>query len=113
MALEQEQKAALRILEGIEEGTMSTQDSFALVEDADPALIYLIFTWLRKKYGPDNPASDGVLGRLLEISNRGSVPKKMKEGQADPVVEWFEDGYSYRELGSKEFIELIIDKLEG
>src|SRR4051794_20960596 len=110
MALEQEQRAALRILEGIEEGTMSTADSFALVADADPALIYLIFTWSRKKYGPDNPASEGVIGRLVAISGRGSIPKKMKEGQEDPVVEWFEDAYSYRALGSKEFIELIIDK---
>jgi hypothetical protein len=50
MALEQEQRAALRILEGIEEGTMSAAESFALVEDADPALVYLIFTWLRKRY---------------------------------------------------------------
>jgi hypothetical protein len=113
MALEQEQRAALRILEGIEEGTMSSADSFALVDDADPALIYLIFTYLRKKYGPDNPASEGVIGRLVAISNRGSVPKKMKEGAEDPVVEWFEDAYKYRDLGSKEFIELIIEKLEG
>jgi hypothetical protein len=112
MALEQEQRAALRILEGIEEGTLSAADSFALVEEADPALIYLIFTWLRKRYA-DHPNSDSVLGRLLAISNRGAVPKMMKEGQADPVARWFEEGYSYRDLGSKEFIELIVEKLEG
>jgi hypothetical protein len=112
MALEQEQRAALRILEGIEEGTMSAADSFALVEDADPALIYLIFTWLRKRYA-DHTNSDAVIGRLVEVSNRGSVPAKMKEGQADPVSRWFEETYSYKELGSKEFIELIIEKLEG
>ena len=112
MALEQEQRAASRILEGIEEGTMSASDSLALVEDADPALIYLIFTWLRKRYA-EHPNSDAVVGRLVAISDRGSVAKKMKEGQADSVVEWFEDSYSYRDLGSKEFIELIIDKLEG
>lgn len=112
MALEQEQRAALRILEGIEEGTMSASDSFALVEDADPALIYLIFTWLRKRYA-DHANSDAVIGRLLAISTRGKVPAMMKEGQADPVVQWFEESYSYRELGSKEFIELIIEKLEG
>ena len=109
---EQEQRAALRILEGIEEGTMSAADSFALVEDADPALIYLIFTWLRKRYA-DHTNADAVIGRLLEITGRGSVPQMMKEGQTDPVVAWFEDGYSYRDLGSKEFIELIVDKLEG
>jgi hypothetical protein len=112
MALEQEQQAALRILEGIEEGTMSASDSFALVEAADPALIYLIFTWLRKRYA-DHPNSDAVLGRLLAISDRGAVPRMMKEGQADPVSQWFEESYSYRQLDSKEFIELIVEKLEG
>jgi hypothetical protein len=112
MALEQEQRAALRILEGIEEGVMSTSDSLDLVEDADPALIYLIFTWLRKHYA-DHVNADAVIGRLVAISGRGSVAKKMKEGQADPVVQWFEESYSYRALGSKEFIELIIEKLEG
>ena len=112
MAFEQQQRAALRILEGIEEGTSSDSESFALVEDADPALIYLIFTWLRKRYA-DHPNSDAVIGRLLAITNRGAVPKMMKEGQADPVVQWFEESYSYRDLGSKEFIELIIEKLEG
>jgi hypothetical protein len=112
MALEQEQRAALRILEGIEEGTMSAADSFSLVDDADPALVYLIFTWLRKRYA-DHPNADAVIGRLLAISNQGSVPAKMKEGQADVVVQWFEDSYSYRDLGSKAFIELIVDKLEG
>ena len=91
---------------------MSASDSFALVEAADPALIYLIFTWLRKRYA-DHPNSDAVIGRVVEISSRGQVPKMMKEGQADPVVEWFEDGYTYRTLDKHAFIELIIDKLEG
>lgn len=112
MAYEHQQRAALRILEGIEEGTMSAADSFALVEEADPAVVYLIFTWLRKKYA-DHPNSDSVIGRLLAISDRPPVPKMMKEGQADPVSQWFEDGYAYRELGSKEFIELIVDKIES
>ena len=113
MAFDQENKAALRILEGITEGQMSPEDSFALVDEADPALVYLIVTWIRAHYGPSNPASDGVLGRLLAISNRPSIASKMKEGQGDPVIEWFEDGYSYKKLEAKEFIELIVDKLEG
>lgn len=112
MAFEQEQRAALRILEGIEDGTMSATESLALVEDADPALVYLIFTWLRKRYA-DHPNSDAVIGRLVAVSNRSSVSKQMKEGQADPVVEWFEEGYSYRDYAAKEFIELIVEKLEG
>ena len=112
MAFEHEQRAALRILSGIEDGAVPTADLAALVEDADPALVYLIFTWLRKRYAEDRNA-DAVLGRLAEVSARGTVAKLMKEGQADSVVTWFEDAYAYRELGSKEFIELIVEKLEG
>ena len=112
MAYDHAKRAALQILESVENGNMSPAESFALVENADPALVYLIFTWLRKRYA-DHPNSDAVIGRLVAISNKGTVPKKMKEGQADPVVEWFEDAYSYRELDSKEFIDLIVDKLES
>jgi hypothetical protein len=112
MALEQQQRAALRILEGIEEGTLSAADSLALVEDADPALVYLLFTWLRKRYA-DHVNADAVIGRLVAVSGRGSVAKMMKEGQADAVVQWFEDSYSYRKLEAKELVELIIEKLEG
>jgi hypothetical protein len=112
MSLEQHERDALRILEGIENGTMSAVESSGLIDDADPALVYLIVTWLRKNYAKhDN--SDAVLGRLAEISSRKSVADKVKEGQADPVVQWFEDAYSYRKLEAKEFISLIIEKLEG
>jgi hypothetical protein len=112
MAFEQEQRAALRILEGIEEGTMSASESLALVEDADPALVYLIVTWLRKRYA-DHPNADAVIGRLVAISDRPAVTKKMKEGEEDPVVEWFEDSYKYKDVAKNEFIELIVEKLEG
>ena len=112
MAFEHEQRAALRILEGIEEGTASATDSLNMVEEADPALVYLIFTWLRKRYA-DHPNADAVIGRLVAVSNKGNVPKMMKEGAEDPVVEWFEDSYKYKDLDKQQFIELIIEKLEG
>jgi len=112
MAFEQEKRAALRIVEGIEEGTMSATESTALVEDADPALIYLIFSWLRKRY-TNHDNSDAVIGRVVAISSRGSVAKLMKEGEADAVVQWFEETYSYRELERKAFIDLVVEKLEG
>jgi hypothetical protein len=110
---QQQVNAALRILQGIEEGSMSAADSAQLVEDADPALVYLLFTWLRHRYPASDPASEGVLGRLVAVSNRGSVAGKMKDGAKDPVVQWFEDDYSYRDLGSRDFVALIVEKLEG
>jgi hypothetical protein len=112
MALEQEQRAARRILDGIEDGSMSASELFSLADEADPALLYLVVTWTRKHYA-DHVNSDAVIGRLVELSGHGSIAKKMKEGQADPVVQWFEDSYSYRKLEATEFIELIVEKLEG
>lgn len=112
MAYEQQQREALRILEGIENGTTSARDLAELVDDADPALLYLIFRWLRKRYA-DHPNSDTVIGKLVELGNRPSIAAKMKEGQADSVVAWFEDAYSYRDLDAKAFIELIVEKLES
>ncbi|HEX4417081.1 MAG TPA: hypothetical protein VH165_04235 [Kofleriaceae bacterium] len=112
MALEQEQRAAMRILDSIEGGMMSANELFSLVDDADPALLYLIVTWLRKHYA-DHVNADAIGGRLVELSSKASIAVKMKEGQADPVVQWFEENYSYRKLEKPEFIELIIEKLEG
>lgn len=112
MAYEQQQRAALRIIEGVEEGQMSAGDLLSLVEETDPALVYLLFTWLRKRYA-DHPNADAVIGRLVAISDRGAVPALVKAGREDPVVEWFEDGYGYRDLDAQQFVELIVDKLES
>jgi len=113
MSFERANAAALRILSGIEDGTMTAAQSQEAVEEADAALVYLIFTWLRRRYA-DHPASDAVLGRLLAVTDRTpGLAAKLKEGQADPVVAWFEDEYQYRDLGAKEFIELVVEKLES
>ncbi len=90
---------------------MSASDSQAIVEEADPALVYLIFTWLRKRY-KEHTNSDAVIGRLVEVSNRGNIAKQMNDGKADPISRWFEENYSYKDLEKKEFIELVVDKLE-
>ena len=113
MEFPQQTMAARRLLDGIEQGTMSRTESFELVEAADPALVYLIFTWIRHRYGSSDPASDAVLGRLLEVSNLGPVAAKMKAGHLDPVVQWFEGEYEYRSFGAAEFVTLVIEKLEG
>jgi len=39
--------------------------------------------------------------------------QKLKEGEADPVVEWFEETHDYSALSRDEFITLIVEKLEG
>lgn len=114
MAFEHEQTQALRILQAFEQGTLSTSQTYGLVQDADPALLHFIFTWLRAHYPPHHPASQAVVGRMVELCNaHPQVPRRIKEGAADPIVEWFEDAHQYRELQSREFIALIVEKLEG
>lgn len=112
MAFEREQREALHLLQGIENGTLNAANARDLIDDADPALVYLIVTWLRARYGGDHPAAEGVIGRLVELTN-GSVKAKMNEGKADPVVTWFEEEHSYRDLAATDFVALIVEKLEG
>ncbi len=114
MAFAQEQREALHLLEGIENGTLRTAQAGGLIDDADPALVYLIITWLRNRYGGDHPAAEGVIGRLVELTRgTSSINAKMREGKADPIVVWFEEEYSYRDFGASEFIALVVEKLEG
>ncbi len=114
MAFEQERREALHLLRGVENGTLRAADAAHVIGESDPALVYLILTWIRSRYGGDHPAAEGVLGRLVELSTRhASVKAKMREGKADPIVAWFEDEYSYRDLQAEDFIALIVEKLEG
>ncbi|MCP4445127.1 MAG: hypothetical protein GY811_07260 [Myxococcales bacterium] len=114
MAFAQEQQEALYLLQGIENGTLTTSTAARRIEEADPALVYFIFTWLRARYGADHPAAEGVIGRLVELTGGyASVKAQMREGKADSIVAWFEEEYSYRDFGASAFIELIVEKLEG
>ncbi len=114
MEFAQEQREALHLLEGIENGTLDAAAAGHLIDEADPALVYLIITWLRSRYGADHPAAEGVIGRLVELtSGYSSVNAKMREGKTDPIVAWFEEEHSYREFGASEFIALVVEKLEG
>jgi len=114
MAFEGETREALYLLQGIENGTLSTTDAVRLVEQADPALVYLLFTWLRSRYGGGHPAAEGVLGRVVEVTSKSSKVKGiLREGQADPIVTWFEEEHEYREFDAESFVALIIEKLEG
>jgi hypothetical protein len=113
MAFAQEQQEALYLLEGIENGNHSASKSSHLIEDADPALVYFVFTWLRNRYA-NHPAAEGVIGRLVALTTGYStVKEKMREGKSDSIVQWFEEEYSYSNFTAAAFIELVIEKLEG
>ncbi len=110
MGFEVEEREALSLLQGIENGTL--QGSYR-VSEADPALVYLIFTWLRSRYGADHPAAEGVIGRLVELSANHSIKAQLKEGKEDVIACWFESEHSYKEFDATSFISLIVEKLEG
>lgn len=114
MAFEMEQRQAMHLLEGIENGTMSSSQLSNHIDEADPALVYLTVSWLRSRYGADHPAAGGVIGRIVELTKgAGSMNKKMNEGKTDPISTWFEEEFSYRDYSAKDFIALIVEKLES
>ena len=114
MAFENEKRNAARLLGALENGNLSLAHTIPLLRAADPALIYFIFAWLRVRYHAGRPASEGVLGRIVGVcSDDSTVAQKARSGETDPIVEWFEETYDYRNFNRDEFVSLIIEKLEG
>lgn len=113
MEFEHERREARRLLEGLENGTMTAAESWNLIDRAEPVLVYFIFTWLRTRYAHD-PASDGVVGRIATVLRAyPRIVRIIDDGKADSLVEWFEDGYRYGDLSSDDFIRIVVEKLES
>ncbi len=109
-----EKRVARHLLSAIEDGSLSTSDLRPLYEDADPALVYLIFGWLRAHYHPGHQASAGVLGRIVALCSASpAVAKAARIGEKDAIAQWFEESHDYRSMQRDEFIDLIVEKLEG
>lgn len=107
-------RAASHLLSAVENGSHSVTQMRLLYEDADPALVYLVFSWLRAHYPPSHSAYDGVIGRIAQVCSASSVvARKVRDGEQDAIVVWFEEAYSYRELNRDDFIPLVVEKLEG
>lgn len=114
LSFEEEKRAALTLLQGIELGEMTPEQSYELLAQADPTLVHLIFKWLKKHYHRDHEMADEVRGRVSELLNENrSLTRKIKEGEADSVVDWFEGTHKYRDLSAEEFIDIVVEKLEG
>jgi hypothetical protein len=114
MSFEHEKREARRLLGAIEDGRVSTADTYHLAVDADPALLHLLFGWLRAHYPSSHSASDGVLGRLGALCTEyPKVARRARTGESDSIVAWFEETHSYREFGPDRFIDLVVDKLES
>ena len=109
-----ERRAASHLLSLIEDGSHSTAHMRPFYEEADPALVYFVFAWLRAHYHAAHPAAAGVLGRMVAlVSDSSVVARKAREGERDAIVSWFEETYNYRDLDRDAFIALVVEKLEG
>ena len=109
-----EKQEALRLLLDTVEGEVTPEDLASRYEAADPVLVYFLFKWIRKHYHRDHEDSEFVRGNLKDLTNSfRSLTRKAKGGEDDPLVEWFEGNYRYNELPAEEFIDLIVEKLEG
>lgn len=114
MSFEREKQLAREILEAIEDGPLDLSTTAERAENADPTLLYFLFGWIRAWYPSTHPAADGVLGRLAELlAKHPNVGQMAKTGGFDPIVDWFEDEYEYRDMPAEEFVSLIVEKLEG
>jgi hypothetical protein len=114
VAFEQEKQVVRAILSAIEDGPLDLSMTAERARNADPTALYFVFGWVRAWYPATHPAADGVLGRLAELCDaHPDVAQMSKKGGFDPIVDWFEDEYEYRDFSAPDFIELIVEKLEG
>ena len=114
MAFASEKRVAAHMLGVVENGNRPIEDIRSQYEEADPALVYFLFAWLRARYHSGRSDSDGVLGRIVALcSSSRVVAQKVRAGEGDAIVAWFEETYEYRDLDRDEFISMVVDKLEG
>jgi len=109
-------KQASRLLRGLEEGGLATAEARILAQDLDPVLVHVILRYLRAVYPASDPAASAVLERVVRLTSTDpAIVRKAKEGERDPVAEWFAGDYSYKEFRGRgeELIGLIVDKLES
>ena len=106
----------LRLIRGIENGNLLTVDAYQIATNRDPVLVYFALRYIRERYPASHPNSTGVLARLVELTKTyPDVMELSRKGEKDVMREWFDDTHTVREFFGKEeeFVDLIVDKLEG
>jgi hypothetical protein len=109
-------REAVRFLTGLETGNLEASDLFAISEHFDPILTFFVIKHLRSTYKPGHPDAVGVSERILELSQTyDSVVKAIKEGEKDPLNEWFDDDFNAAQYqdNPESFIDVLVDKIEG
>ena len=111
-----EKSDALRLLDGLENGTQFGIDASLLAERIDPVLFYIVVRFLRESYPASDPAANAVLGRVVKLTSRqAALVRKFSEGEQDPISQWFGSEHSFREFRGRgrELIDTVVDKLDS
>jgi hypothetical protein len=109
-------RQTLKLLSGLENGSIGADDAFFVAEELDPVLVYFVTRFLRECYPASDPAARSVLERVVRLTT--SHPEMVsicRQGEQDPVARWFDDEYTFREFRGRgpELVDLIVEKLES
>jgi hypothetical protein len=107
---------ALRLLRGLEDGGMAASEAAVAAEDLDPVLVYFIVRFLRAVHPASSPSANAVLERVVKLTSAyPAIVGKSREGEHDPVSQWFASEYSFGDFKGRgaELIAMIVDKLES
>jgi hypothetical protein len=104
------------LLRGLEDGGLPAAEAAILAEDLDPVIVYFIVRFLREVYPASSPAASAVLERVVQLTSAyPGIVRKSREGEQDPVSQWFASEYSFGDFRGRgsELVEMIVDKLES
>ena len=116
MSTPTDKSLALRLLRGLDEGGMGAEEARSIALELDPVLVYVIVQLLREIHPASDPVASPVLERVIKLTSAfPGLVAKSKEGEEDPVSQWFASEYSFRDFHGRgpELIDLIVDKLES
>jgi hypothetical protein len=111
-----DRERALALLRGLEYGGMATAEARILAEDLDPVLVWVVVRYLREVYPASDPAATAVLERVVRLTSAyPGIVQKSKQGERDPVAEWFAGEFGFRDFRGRgeRMVETIVDKLES
>jgi hypothetical protein len=103
-------------LDAIENGSANAATIYKSASELDPVSLYFIFRYIREIYTPNNPASMGVMERMVELTKTyDDLVKTAKKGEKDSICEWFDDTYRIKDFQGRphELLELIVEKIES
>ena len=114
MSVSTDKKEAEKLLRGLEDGRISDTEAALIAQDLDPVLVHAILRYLREVYPASNPAASAVLERVVALTSRPAIVAKSKEGEQDPITQWFTSEYSFADFRGRgsAMLDLIVDKLE-